>query len=139
MDPEKLIKEIEKTIYGLEKEVLKEAQEHLQNQVRKLFQTEGRSLKVHWEPVKPDYLEWKLRKGYSEKTLHRTTTLAQSFHGKVEEERLIFGTPVKYAMFHEYGTSKMPARPIFQPLFKDLTENIDDLVEAVAEDLFGRR
>ena len=138
MDTEKLIKEIEKTIYEFERKALEEAQEYLQKQVRKLFQTEDRSLNVHWEPVKPGYLEWKLKKGYSSKTLHRTTTLAQSFEGEGEEDRLVFGTPVKYALFHEYGTSKMPARPIFQPLFKDLTENIDDLVEAVAEDLFGK-
>ena len=138
MDPDKLIKEIEKTVDSLKSEVLQETRRYLQRGVRKLFKTEGRSLNVNWKPVKPGYLKWKLKKGYSEKTLHRTTTLAQSFYGKVEEDRLLFGTPVKYALFHEFGTSRMPARPIFQPLFQDLTENLDDLIEAVAEDLFGR-
>lgn len=42
---------------------------------------------------------------------------------------LIFGTDVEYAMFHETGTSKMPARPVVG--MSD--ETLDDLCERVAQ------
>lgn len=42
---------------------------------------------------------------------------------------LIFGTDVDYAMFHETGTSKMPARPVVG--MSD--ETLDDLCERVAQ------
>ncbi len=108
--PEKLKKAVELT---LERSAL-----HLESELSKIFKTEGRSHDVEWTPLKEAYLKQKIKKGYSEKILHRTTTLAQSFTSKVEKEKAIVGTPVEYAVFHEFGTRKMPARPFMQPVLE---------------------
>ncbi len=92
------------------------------SQLSKLFQTEGRSLGVEWKPVKESYLKQKIKKGFSEKTLHRTTTLAQSFHSKATDTQVQIGTPVPYAIYHEYGTKRMPARPFMKPVAQYLQE-----------------
>jgi len=138
VEPEKIFEEVEELITGFTKKVLQHSEARLMYQVSQLFKTEGKSLNVNWEPVNEKYFKQKVKKGFSEKILHRTTTLAQSFHGDVKENSLIFGTPVKYALFHETGTSKMPKRPIFEPLFQDLTENLDGIVQEVEKQLFGR-
>jgi len=52
------------------------------------------------------------KEGISEKKLHRTTTLAQSFTSVLKPFEAVVGTPVWYARFHEAGTKKMPARPL---------------------------
>ncbi len=92
------------------------------SQLSRLFQTEGRSLGAEWKPVKESYLKQKIKKGFSEKTLHRTTTLAQSFHSKATDMEVKIGTPVPYAIYHEYGTKKMPARPFMKPVATYLQE-----------------
>lgn len=92
------------------------------SQLSRLFQTEGRSLGVEWKPVKESYLKQKIKKGFSEKTLHRTTTLAQSFHSKATDTQVQIGTPVPYSIYHEYGTKKMPARPFMKPVATYLQE-----------------
>lgn len=93
--------------------------EKLQADLSEIFKTEGRSHEVEWSPLKEAYLRYKVKKGYSEKKLHRTTTLAQSFTYTVETNRAIVGTPVPYAPFHEYGTKKgIPPRPFMTPVFE---------------------
>ncbi len=92
------------------------------SKLSKGFQTEGRSLGVEWKPVKESYLKQKIKKGFSEKTLHRTTTLAQSFHSKATDTQVQIGTPVPYSIYHEYGTKRMPARPFMKPLAQHLQE-----------------
>lgn len=91
------------------------------SKLSELFKTEGKSLSVEWPPLKEKYLRWKLKKGFSEKVLHRTTTLRQSFNSKVNDYSAIIGTPVKYAIYHEYGTKKMPARPFMKPVAEYLS------------------
>jgi phage gpG-like protein len=134
---DRILDEIEEKVEEFRRELLEEARRYLESQASLLFKTEGKSLRVDWKPVKEAYLKWKIKKGFSEKTLHKTTTLAQSFHGEVKKEEIVFGTPVKYVAFHEEGTSKMPARPIFKPLVEDLSENIPELVSLISKELFG--
>jgi len=92
------------------------------SQLSRLFQTEGRSLGAEWKPVKESYLKQKIKKGFSEKTLHRTTTLAQSFHSRATDMEVKIGTPVPYAIYHEWGTKKMSARPFMKPVAQYLQE-----------------
>jgi len=108
--PEKVEKAIDLT---LQKSAL-----YLESELSRIFKTEGRSHDVEWAPLKEAYLKQKIKQGYSEKKLHRTTTLAQSFTSRVENKSAIVGTPVKYAPFHEFGTKKMPARPFMEPVFE---------------------
>lgn len=101
---------------------LEQASEDALSQISKLFKSEGKSLGADWKPLKESTLRQKLRKGYSEKILHRTTTLAQSFTFKLEELVSYIGTPVPYAIYHEYGTSRMPKRPFMTPVAQYLQE-----------------
>ncbi len=93
--------------------------EKIQAGLSEIFKTEGQSHGVDWSPLKEAYLKWKIKKGYSEKKLHKTTTLAQSFTYMVETGKAIVGTPVPYAPYHEYGTSRgIPPRPFMTPVFQ---------------------
>ena len=89
-------------------------------ELSRLFKTEGKSLDVTWDPLQQAYLAQKIRSGKSDKILHRTTTLAQSFGytagaGEVE----IGTTTTPYAIFHEYGTKQgIPPRPFIYPVGK---------------------
>lgn len=95
----------------------------IERDLREIFKTEGRSHGVEWSPLKEAYLKWKIKKGFSEKKLHRTTTLAQSFTSIVRGTEAIVGTPVWYAPFHEYGTRRgIPPRPFMTPVFQKFTQ-----------------
>jgi len=102
----------------------------IEKRIKEQFQTEGKAYGEGWQPVKEKYLQWKIRKGYSEKTLHRTTTLSQSFSSVVMPFEARIGTEVEYAIFHELGTSKMPARPFAKPVAEKFQE------QRVAEKFF---
>ena len=88
----------------------------------KIFKTEGQSHGVNWAPLKPQYLREKTKKGFSEKILQRTTTLRQSFTTRFAPMEAVIGTEVKYAIFHELGTRKMPARPFAKPVSEKFKE-----------------
>jgi len=119
MDLEKLKRFIDNLPAKLQKAIdlaLRKSAEKIQTDLSTIFKTEGRSHNVEWAPLKDIYLKEKVKKGFSEKKLHRTTTLAQSFTYIVDGYQAIIGTPVKYAIYHEFGTRKMPARPFMKPV-----------------------
>ncbi len=97
---------------------------HAVSELSKLFKTEGKSLHANWTPLKEKTLTAKLKKGYSEKILHRTTTLAQSFSYDLSDKEVVIGTPVAYALYHEYGAPgrNIPPRPFMEPVAKYLAE-----------------
>lgn len=98
--------------------------EKLHADLSEIFKTEGRSHDVEWSPLKEAYLRYKVKKGYSEKKLHRTTSLSQSFTYMVETNKAIVGTPVPYAPFHEYGTKRgIPPRPFMTPVFRKFIQS----------------
>jgi len=115
--PQKLKQAVELTV--------RRSAEKIQADLSTIFKTEGRSHGIDWAPLKEKYLKQKVKKGFSEKKLHRTTTLAQSFTYKIEDVyKALIGTPVPYSIYHEYGTRKMPARPFMQPAIeKFIKEN----------------
>lgn len=72
-----------------------------------------------WAPLSPKYALWR---GSPEPILIRTGRLFNSIrnlHGApnlILDHEASFGTNVEYAKFHQYGTTKMPKRPIiFEP------------------------
>jgi HK97 gp10 family phage protein len=101
---------------------VKYSAEKILSDLREIFKTEGRSHNVEWTDLKESYLKWKIKKGFSEKKLHKTTTLKQSFTYQTDKYKAKVGTPVPYAVFHEYGTKKMTARPFMQPVFDRFIE-----------------
>lgn len=78
------------------------------------FATQGVSSSGGWPPLAPSTIA---KKGHS-RILWETGTLARSLYSKnspfhiesVFVKELVFGTRVKYARYHQLGTSKMPRR-----------------------------
>lgn len=135
---EKVIKEIEAKLKLLPALFLERASKRAKRKISDLFKTEGRALNVEWSPLKEAYLRWKIKKGFSEKKLHRTTSLAQSFTSEVEGLQARVGTPVPYSIYHEYGTKKMPARPFMKPVAQYLAERgLKDVFTRVFKEVFG--
>ena len=144
-DPDKLIKQVLKDLRNSMKLTLERTGEEGKSILSLLFKSEGRYLGVNWEPLNPEYHAYKIKKGYSEKILHRTTTLRRSFSYKVGPDYVEIGTNVKddktgepYPKYLEYGTSKMPARPFMAPTHHALLLRLPDIAKKVFEDVFGR-
>lgn len=135
---ERIIGEIETKLKLLPTLFLERASLRTEEKISEVFKTEGRALNVEWSPLKEAYLRWKIKKGFSEKKLHRTTTLAQSFTSEVEGLQARVGTPVPYSIYHEYGTKKMPARPFMKPVAQYLAERgLKDVFTRVFKEVFG--
>jgi phage gpG-like protein len=85
---------------------------------RKQWATAGGYLGKPWKPLKPDYLQWKIRSGYSKRTLMKTGALRLSLVSRpmaIEryyKKSAVFGTNVEYAKYHQYGTRKMARRQL---------------------------
>jgi phage gpG-like protein len=90
--------------------------EELRRRIRDQFQTEGAAYGDHWLERKGE-----TRSSKNRPILFRTGRLKQSFlegPEHIEESdgtALLFGSRVPYAIFHQLGTRKMPARPILTP------------------------
>lgn len=74
-----------------------------------------------WSPLEPEYFAWKAVRFPGAPTLVRTGQLfrsigAQNASSSASKDEVVVGTNLKYAKFHQYGTSKMPKRQIiFEP------------------------
>jgi phage gpG-like protein len=83
---------------------------------RRLFETQGDG---NWAQLSPRYRARKLREYPSTGILERTGDLRRSLVGGGGASSVFFaqplaltlGTRVPYARFHQFGTSRMPARP----------------------------
>jgi phage gpG-like protein len=83
----------------------------------------GGSLVGGWAPLDRGYAAWKIanfpgakKMNIDGKLFRSISTLEESAVNKIEKTSAAFGTEVKYAKFHQYGTTKMPKRPIiFEP------------------------
>lgn len=88
---------------------------------------------LHWQPLSPKYLAEKIREGYSENILVRTSTYFQSITSWVEKETAYAGVKrdvvdkdgqlvADIAKLHEYGSKSgaIPARPLWQPTFDEV-------------------
>jgi phage gpG-like protein len=72
-----------------------------------------------WKPLDKDYGTWKAANFPGTGTMVRSgnlfrslTNLSDSNANVVTKTSATFGTSVEYAKFHQYGTTKMPARKI---------------------------
>lgn len=96
---------------------------YLSMTTRKQFATQGAYHGKPWRPLKPDYLQWKIKNGYSKKTLVQTGAMRASFVSRpmsIEKyygNYAVYGSNNELAKFHQYGTRKdgkqiNPPRPI---------------------------
>ena len=86
----------------------------LRNEMRRVFRTQGyRS----WARLDPQTIRQKGRQGYSIAPLVRTGRYRRSLENlrgiKHRRNVLELDTRIPYAAYLEYGTSRMPARPVF--------------------------
>jgi phage gpG-like protein len=72
-----------------------------------------------WEKLSPDYAKWKAANYPGKPILQRTGLLMESLTDRsgpgskfeMSPMRLLMGTGLKHAGYHQAGTGKMPARP----------------------------
>lgn len=144
-DPNELIIAILNSLYELEFLLLGRIGEEGRNILSLLFKSEGRYLGVNWKPLKPEYLRWKIKKGFSEKKLHKTTTLARSFTYQLSKNKVVIGTNVKsdkngfpYPAAMEFGTKRgVPARPFMAPTKAELERRLPAIAKQVFKELIG--
>jgi phage gpG-like protein len=144
-DPNELIQNLFKELYHLEETLLETIGEEGRNILSLLFKSEGRYLGVNWKPLKPEYLRWKIKEGFSEKKLHKTTTLSRSFTYKIEDHKVVIGTNVKsdrngfpYSVAMEFGTRRgVPARPFMAPTKEELEKRLPAIADRVFKEIFG--
>lgn len=107
---------------------------------RRQFATHGAYYGTPWKPLKPDYFQWKVKSGYSRKTLVMTGGMRASFVSrpmKIEEYKgtsATFGSDHWLAKFHQYGTFKngkraIPPRPIMKKTPK-LVSGVSQIIKA---------
>jgi phage gpG-like protein len=87
------------------------------------FESKGQSIGSQWRPLSPAYAAWKSRhypgrpllvlRRLMKDSLVRSESRNAIFN-RAGGRQLVLGTRIKYAKFHQYGTSKMPARPFFK-------------------------
>lgn len=102
------------------------------------FLSGGNLVPGGWAPLDRGYAAWKsthypgARKLVINGKLFRSVSdLDDPAVNKIEKRSAQFGTNVEYAKFHQYGTSKMPARQIiFEPIGfrRDISEKIENYV-----------
>ncbi len=92
-----------------------------------IFKTEGSSHGASWAQLSEAYKKQKVSAGYSEKILHKTTTLKNSFGYESNSEKVIIGTSVFYAPYLEEGYMKiersMTPRKFMYPTSLDIILN----------------
>lgn len=97
----------------------------------------GGSLVGGWDPLDVGYASWKRKNHPGNPRLRISGKLFRSIRNldggvnKINKLNATFGTDVEYAKFHQYGTTKMPARPIvFVPdqFASDLGQKMENYV-----------
>lgn len=82
------------------------------------FDKRGAHYGALWAPLSPNYADWKSKAYPGQPIMVRTGDLRSSLTERpfgVEEvtsSRMVVGTGLSYASFHQNGTPYMPARPL---------------------------
>ena len=92
--------------------------------------------KLKWAPLSPEYLKHKKDKGLDERILIATRDYLDNGIGVYKKDNYVVVGPLPgkhkdsdlsyqdLAMFLEYGTENMPARPLWRPLRAEAKEKI---------------
>jgi phage gpG-like protein len=99
------------------------------------FEAEGRGEHGKWAQLSPAYAAWKEKKYPGKKLLERTgkmkdDLLNEDNKGIVTPRTLEYGTGAFYAIFHQTGTKRMPARRIFDPERDDERGSLKQLIRS---------
>jgi|GEM_PF-340582 phage gpG-like protein len=93
-----------------------------------------------WAPLAESTLEQKEKLGYSppDNPLWRTGALRDSISHEVENDIATIGSDSEVMVYHEFGTSKMPMRPVLGPALMNNLKNIDAILGHAATGGFIR-
>ena len=127
---EQFLKELPTKVQQAADLTLKRSALKIHKDIVDIFKTQGKSQGIEWAPLTKQYLKEKIKKGYSEKKLIRTSTLMQSWTWRLQPWMAVVGTEVQYAIYNEMGTYKMPARPFAKPVRESFEK------QQIAEKLF---
>lgn len=99
-----------------------------------VFETEGGITGERWAPLKPAYEFWKRRVYPGRGILEASGTMRRGFQFAFSSTSLRVYNLVKYFIYHQMGTRKMPSRVIFK-----LDEaRIREIVKIIKTGLFTR-
>ena len=114
------------------------AKRKLESSFSQNFLSGGALVPGGWAPLDGSYSAWKAvhfpgaKKMFLTGKLFRSVSeLSDTSVNKINRLSAEFGTNVEYAKFHQYGTSKMPARKIiFEPrgFTRDIAEKVKEHV-----------
>lgn len=97
---------------------------------------ETQSLSSKWKPLSPSYIASKKKRGLHTEIWKATGNMESSIYKINRKDRVLIGvtgarkypgtnnTLLEVARYLEYGTSKMPARPLFRPIVDKYTKNV---------------
>jgi phage gpG-like protein len=87
------------------------------------------------------------KKDYPHPPLLKTTNMWNSITSKVTApDTVVVGTPHKYAIYHQFGTKNMPARPFFPidergqltpTVQRDIKDNVEAIYKKEIDKVFG--
>lgn len=97
----------------------------LQSIMREQFRGQGVGQTGRWEPLSERYREWKERNFPGRPILQRTGATMKALTSRTQHSIidpqptiLTFGVALRYPIYHQRGSGRLPRRPIF-----DLTED----------------
>lgn len=117
----------------------------ISSNTRRQFSTRGAHFGTPWQPLKPEYLAWKLSRGYPRQILVMTGEMRGTVTGRpldVEEylgQKAIFGTSNQLAIWHHGGTRRNGKRvnpP--RPILKATPGMADEIASVVADYITSR-
>lgn len=130
------IKSLTKVAKGLgdHRDFLKEeVVPELKKEFRRVFSSDGFG---RWRPLDRDTITQKLEDGYSTTPLVRTNyykRVTERLQGMtIRRNVLEIDSPVPYAKYHEYGTRRIPARPVFSAVAQQIRPRLPRLYEIYA-------
>ncbi|AMM44839.1 hypothetical protein SP15_040 [Bacillus phage SP-15] len=97
---------------------------------------DNQRFKSKWAPLKIGYLKYKQRHDLSTKVWEATSVLKDNIKAYRYRDRWVVGIPksrtypgtslrvYQVAQYLEYGTTRMPPRPLFRPIVSYLSKNI---------------
>lgn len=147
-DPFKSLVEFVRQIVNPGQNEISKANDAIRLGFQENFSAESAGSGAKWQALAPSTVRERLRLGYGARPiLVRSGSLLNSLMGgtdSVEEFStsndgwvLSVGTKNKYAIFHELGTSKMPARPFIE-ISQSSQEKVADSLEQMISEIERR-
>lgn len=108
----------------------------LKNDLVRYIKTQRYAKKGKWVPLKYEYVQYKKRKGLSTNTWEATSRLVESLTVTKRGSTIYVGISkskmypesqvkvIQVARWLEYGTDRIPPRPLFRPIIRIYRKNV---------------